>query len=391
MDLQTSLLIATGLFALYVAQDLYKAWWRRRHPPSSRISQQAEALYRGLEKSWQRIDDILEALPTARRRRELLAQAEAHAAEGRWAEAATAYQEVLRLTLLPRERAGLLNLIALIYLKQGALAEAASALRQGVEIAPQEVALRQNYGFLLTKMGRHGEALEQLDKALKLAQGDAGAHNNYAMLLADMGRQDEALEHLRKALEIAPQFADAHNNCALLLWRIGQPDQALKHLHKALEIDPKSAVTHTNYANLLWGMRRGDEAEKHYRMALEINPQFAGAHFNFGLLLSELGRRDEALEHLRKALEIDPQYAHAHNNYAFLLAQMERSREAETHYRKALELFLASGETERAEVVRSNLELLEQAMKGLPAAAPQPLPAQPIYAKSEPSFVLSRG
>jgi len=90
--------------------------------------------------------------------------------------------------------------------------EAISEYRQGLAIAPRNLALLVNLGDLLDRSGRPQEAVGPLTEAVRLQPSDAVIRNALGEALAHAGRIAEAIAQFSEATRIQPDNAAARQN-----------------------------------------------------------------------------------------------------------------------------------------------------------------------------------
>jgi tetratricopeptide (TPR) repeat protein len=208
------------------------------------------------------------------------------------------------------------------------------AYRRGLEIAPDNVELRNALGWTLFQEGKTAEAVAEYERALATDPQHAKAHNNLALALVELGELQNAADHFRASLAIEPK-AEIYSDLGFVMAQLGKPDEALADYQKALELDPNCASAHFNLAVSL--LRAGDlpQAESHYRRALPGRPT-AETHNGLGYVLALQGHGDEAIAEYRAAIDIDPHFAPAYNNLADALEQQGKLDDAADYYRRSL-------------------------------------------------------
>jgi len=208
------------------------------------------------------------------------------------------------------------------------------AYRRGLEIAPDNVELRNALGWTLFQDGRTAEAVVEYKRALALNPDHAKSHNNLALALVELGELEEAAGHFRASLAIEPK-AEIYSDLGFTMAQLGKSEEALADYQKALELDPNCASAHFNLAVSF--ARAGDlaEAESHYRQALPGRAT-AETHNGLGYVLAHQGRADEAIAEFRTAIDIDPKFTPAYNNLAAALEQQGKLEEAAEYYRGSL-------------------------------------------------------
>lgn len=103
----------------------------------------------------------------------------------------------------------------------GKAAEALSAYRRAVDLAPDFADAWCNLGTVHFHRGDRGEARSCYESALEADADHLEANFNLANLLDDEGRRETALHHYKAAVRVDPSFADARLNLALLYDRMG--------------------------------------------------------------------------------------------------------------------------------------------------------------------------
>jgi len=208
------------------------------------------------------------------------------------------------------------------------------AYRRGLEIAPDNVELRNALGWTLFQDGRSAEAVAEYERALRTNADHVKSHNNLALALVELGELEEAAGHFKRSLAVDPK-AEIYSDLGFIMAQLGKPDEALADYRKALELDPNCASAHVNLAVTLVQAGKLGEAESHYRKALPGRPT-AEAHNGLGYVLARQGRADEAIAEFRKAIDANPEFTPACNNLAEALVKQGKLGEAEQWYRRSL-------------------------------------------------------
>lgn len=175
-----------------------------------------------------------------------LDQAQALLKEGRYPEAATAFEEVLRRDYT-RFEAHLGLGVALV--KAGRLEEARFAFQQMALLFPESYEAQYNLGQVLLRLGRSEEAAQALAKAVELRPTEE-AYLALAGALAQSGKAKEAAEALRKGY--TPERSTAYRLAlAQSLYRAGERPQAVPFLYEALNKEPALAPAWDLLARIL--------------------------------------------------------------------------------------------------------------------------------------------
>jgi tetratricopeptide (TPR) repeat protein len=213
-------------------------------------------------------------------------------------------------------------------------AGAERTFRRGLELAPDDVELRNALGWTLFQDGRPAEAVAEYERALKANPRHVKSHNNLALALVELGRLEEAAAHYEASLALEPK-AEIYSDLGFIWARLGKPQAARADYEKALALDPKCASAHFNLAVASVQEGKLEEAESHYREALPGRPT-AETHNGLGYVLARRGRTQEAIAAFRTAIDIDAKFTPAYNNLAEALASQGKLEEAAHYYELSL-------------------------------------------------------
>jgi len=170
------------------------------------------------------------------------------------------------------------------YLAQhGRFQEAATCYQQLLRLQPGHAEAHNNLGVMFAEQRQLAEAVTCYDQALALDPRYAHAHYNRANALEAQGRREEAAEGYRQALRLRPGFAEAHLNLGIALALLGDPAEAIVQYQEALRLRPDMFETHSNLGLALAHLGQHDQALPLYQRALDHLPDYAGAHFSRAL------------------------------------------------------------------------------------------------------------
>jgi tetratricopeptide (TPR) repeat protein len=155
--------------------------------------------------------------------------------EMKYAEAATAYQESIKLA--PTNWGYYLNL-GLAYKKMDKREEALAAFRQAAQLAPESFSANKELGEALAKAGSFEEAKTYYLKAVALSPDDPDAHYNLGACLINTGEQEAAIGHFQKTIELKPDYAEAYYQLGTLYVGQNKPPEAIQNLEKFLSLAP---------------------------------------------------------------------------------------------------------------------------------------------------------
>jgi tetratricopeptide (TPR) repeat protein len=127
---------------------------------------------------------------------------------------------------------------ALLLQEQGRLRRAVGVLESLVEEHPDDAAMLNALGYLLTdRFDRHTEARGYIQRALAMNPDSPAIIDSMGWVLFKLGEHEAALDYLERAYrlfddpEVAAHLVDVH-------WALGQRDTALEILNAALAEEP---------------------------------------------------------------------------------------------------------------------------------------------------------
>jgi tetratricopeptide (TPR) repeat protein len=139
-------------------------------------------------------------------------------------------------------------------------------------------------GSTLAALGRHEQAIAALREGLQLEPNNMTALGNLASSLAAEGQLNQAMQTIRQVLDFSPEDADAHRNYGGMLYVTHRDAEAQREFEAAIRYNPEDYQAHTALARLLAEKGQTQEAADHYQAALSINPQYTPALEGLGRL-----------------------------------------------------------------------------------------------------------
>lgn len=197
--------------------------------------------------------------------------------------------------------------LALAYMGDGRLDEAARALDDALRRDPAEPRMLHARGLVAQRQGQAERALEYFDKALAVKKGFVGAMISRGDVLQTLGRTEAAVEAYRKAIPMAPGSALPHALLGQALNRLKRPADAEKAYREALRLEPDNLRVANNLAVLLAAQKTGlDDALAMIRRALEREPNRATYLDTLGLVQLARGDKAAARQAFERAVALEP-------------------------------------------------------------------------------------
>jgi Tfp pilus assembly protein PilF len=149
-----------------------------------------------------------------------------------------------------------------------------AALKEAIELDPENATYRNTLGVVLLDLKRPAEAQAEFQAALEIDKNNPEVHHNLGLSYAEQSRFDEAIVAYKKALAF-PTYATPE-------------------------------VAYYNLGNAYIRLGKAPEAEESYRAAVQLEPTLISAHYGLGVALWREGKRDQAKESFRTARDLDP-------------------------------------------------------------------------------------
>jgi tetratricopeptide (TPR) repeat protein len=303
-----------------------------------------------------RVDDAITALRAAAELnpRHYVSLGELYEQQGRWQEAAQAYEQAAGTPGAPRDVplrlvAALLNipggegaatardrirdylmtspqdarglfLLSSAHLQLGDLKGAEDVARKLIALEPTSLSGLHALSSALAARREYRQVVELLAPFSRDAAARAkGRETDGALLLAqlaqahsELGEHDQAVRVLTTAITTDPLSAPALNLLGYLLADRGERlPEAVGFIERALQIDPDNPAYLDSLGWAYYRQGRADEAEPYLRKAAEGLPTQSVVHDHHGDALEKLGRHAEAIAAWERALagdgeDIDP-------------------------------------------------------------------------------------
>ncbi len=153
----------------------------------------------------------------------------------------------------------------------GKLAAAGMAVRQGLELYPDEPSLHYQLGIIYERMDDRAQALLEMEQVLTSEPTNADALNFIAYHYAELGENlEQALAQARMALE-QKQTSYIYDTLGWIFYRMQRYDEARVHLEKAVLLDSTDPLILDHLGDVYLAQQRWAEAEETYRKALELD------------------------------------------------------------------------------------------------------------------------
>ena len=161
---------------------------------------------------------------------------------------------------------------------------------------------------------RWADAVTALRQAVALAPANAFTHLNLGTALFQTGDAGGALSEFTEAARLDPALAKAHYGAGIVREAAGHDDEAIAAFTRAAAADPSLLEAQLSLADALRRNGRDADAIAHYTVVINANPSASPAHFGLAMALVHARRYVEARDALARAsttFSDQPGFAHA--------------------------------------------------------------------------------
>jgi serine/threonine-protein kinase len=193
--------------------------------------------------------------------------------------------------------------------------EGVKGILRALELDPDNVYIRANYGFILSMMGRHTEAIDQYKKVRELDPMISSTWNGLARVYYNARDYDRALEEYEKMLERLPASEIRMQYYSLALAQSGRYEEAIAQF-PACDQSNKSMYWMLGYIHGIAG--NTEQAREILEVYLEHPDDKFVWSAGIAIIYAGMNDTENALDWLEKAVEqrefwtpllkVDPMY-----------------------------------------------------------------------------------
>lgn len=192
--------------------------------------------------------------------------------------------------------------IGLNYREQERYPEAIAALKQAVELDPENLSGRVLLGWTQHKAGQETEAATTLAQSLRLNPFDVPTLNALGIVYLVSGQLSAAVASHTWAAVLKPDNEIAYYNLSLAFERLQQYDWAVATAKKAAKLEPSNPHPLVAEAIAHWGNGDRALAQTAYQQALKVDPRYNDSAFlNY---LDEAGFSTDQIQLSRQVLQM---------------------------------------------------------------------------------------
>ncbi len=255
----------------------------------------------------------------------LAAKAEQLEAQGKWAQAATAYESILKIR--PYSLAAL-NRLGALYVNHHHYREGIRYYQRALQASPTEYVTNLNLGIAYIKMADFPLAVVPLKEAAAVQPSSFQAHELLAVASLGVGDYATAIQQLLEAEQIGPQ--DVSTQYLLI-----RAYMATKNFRKALgafdrleSLAPRSLWVHILKSQAYEGTGAYSEALQELEVAERQAPHNALVHFSLGFIYWKTDRFSQAETEFVRTLQLDSEFEEARFYLADCYLKQENPKSA---------------------------------------------------------------
>jgi Tfp pilus assembly protein PilF len=155
--------------------------------------------------------------------------------------------------------------------------EAVDTFKKALDMRPNSVRERVNYGLALLKAGETPAAVAELEKAQEQDPSVPHTWFNLGIIAKKDGDSPRAIQQLEGMEKLVPNDPKTRYNLGVLYKQAGDREKAASELEKAETLDPNFSAPHLQLFNLYRAMGRTADAEREVAIFKTIKAQQQGA------------------------------------------------------------------------------------------------------------------
>jgi tetratricopeptide (TPR) repeat protein len=176
--------------------------------------------------------------------------------------------------------------------------------------APDSAALEQHRNLgkaFFENPTTHEEAIAEFKKALDLAPDSVREKLNYGLALMHGNRVPDGVALLEQVQKLDPSLPHTWFNLGIYYKKAGQLDKAQVEFEHMVKLTPNEPIAHYQLGTLLRFANRNAEAIQECEKAAVLNPLLAGPHFQLYSLYRQANRPEDAAKNLAQFQAIKKQ------------------------------------------------------------------------------------
>ena len=155
--------------------------------------------------------------------------------------------------------------------------EAVEEFKKALDLNPDSLRDRLNYGLALLRAGKVAEGIAELEEVQKRDPKIPHTWFNLGIEFKKASDYERAIQQFQGMLRLVPNEPVSHYNLGALYQLAGKKDSALQQFQIAAKLDPNLAAPHFQLYNAYRQSDRSEDARAEYEAFQEIRKRQAGA------------------------------------------------------------------------------------------------------------------
>ena len=185
---------------------------------------------------------------------------------------------------------------AVLHHSKGNFSKAKEIYENLLEKNPNDLAVLENYGSLLSQTKEFKKADVIFKKCMTLKPNDPILLYNYGKLCHDQKIYDEAIKFYEKSFKINPTKNFSMYNIGNIYSLQGEFEKAIFAFNKSIKANPENFLAHNNLALAYKNIGNFENASKSFENSIKINPNYIDGHINYSTLLLMMGKLEKGFE-----------------------------------------------------------------------------------------------
>ena len=184
--------------------------------------------------------------------------------------------------------------------------------QQSAQNIQEQLAIHRNLGkAFYENPTTQQQSVEQFQMALELNPDSVRERVNYGLALLRAGKTDEGIAELQKAQQQDPKIPHPWFNLGIAYKKAGEYDKAIAEFEQMVKLVPDEPVSHYNLGYLYRLTEKINPAVQEFETAERLDPSLAGPHFQLYNAYRAVGRAEDADRQLKLFQQIRQQQAGA--------------------------------------------------------------------------------
>ena len=185
---------------------------------------------------------------------------------------------------------------AVLHHSKGNFSKAKEIYEGLLKTNPNNLAVLQNYGTLLSQTKEYKKAEDVFEKCLKIKPKDYLLLYNYGKCFHDQKIFEKAIKFYKESFKIESRKNLSMYNMGNIYFSKGEFEKAISAFKRSIEVNPENFLAHNNLALSYKNIGNFSNALKSHKNAVEKNKSYVDGHVNYSTQLLMLEKFQEGFE-----------------------------------------------------------------------------------------------